>query len=166
MFKNFIASSIFLLFLLGFIYPTEKENTNLFDYCFSLEKILARNTLESTNKVDGTIKKLSKGLASLGIENSRGNLTEQIINSHKKSENNLFIKVIPTKIYCLSGYWIEKFKPGTFEKIFFEKNKKVIEDSYKDIEMNFKNDVNDLIDDFNKGYKTIKKEFNNILELQ
>ena len=44
MFKLLI-SSIFIISFFGLIYPSEKENTNLANYCFSLEKIVAKRNI-------------------------------------------------------------------------------------------------------------------------
>ena len=66
--KKLLIPSVFVISLFGLIYPTEKENTNLTDYCFSLEKILAKNAFESKKNIDGTSKMIVKGLASFGIE--------------------------------------------------------------------------------------------------
>ena len=80
--KKLLIPSIFIISLFGLIYPSEKENTNLTDYCFSLEKIIAKNTFESKKDLDGTTKMLAKGLVSFGMENSRGNLTTNIIDTY------------------------------------------------------------------------------------
>ena len=45
--KKLLIPSIFVISLFGLIYPTEKENTKFTDYCFSLEKIVTKNTFES-----------------------------------------------------------------------------------------------------------------------
>ena len=167
MFRKLLLPSIFIFGLVGIFYPTEKENTNLFDYCFSFEKILAKNTLESANNVDGRIVISSKVFASIGVENSRGNLIKAIIDSlksNKENLDNLLPKFIPTRIYCLSGYWVEKFVPGKFESIFYETSQEIIKESYKDFNENIKEDINEFILELNNGYEIIKEEFNNILE--
>ncbi len=167
MFRKLLLPSIFFLGLVGIVYPTEKENTYIFDYCFSFEKILAKNTLESANNIDGRIVISSKVLASIGVENSRGNLVKEIIDSlksNKENADNLLPNFIPTKIYCLSGYWIEKFFPGTFESIFYEASKEIIEKSYKDFNENVKEEINEYILELNNGYEVLKKEINNIIE--
>tara|TARA_S200000501_G_C20728536_1_gene701759 strand:+ start:310 stop:786 length:477 start_codon:yes stop_codon:yes gene_type:complete len=156
MFKLLIPS-VFIISLFGLIYPSQKENTQLTDYCFSLEKILAKNTFESKNKIDSNTKIIAKKLSSFGVENSRGDLTTKIIDTFKSDSEDSFVKLIPIKIYCLGGYWIEKFKPGTFESIFFEAIEEVIQETYEEIKDNIK-----LINDFNKGYKLLQEEFNNI----
>ena len=59
MFKKFFLTSFLLFGSLITIYPSKKENTNFFDYCYSLEKIIFRNSFEKTLKVSGIIKYLS-----------------------------------------------------------------------------------------------------------
>ena len=157
--KKLLIPSLFFIIIVGLIYPTEKENTNLTDYCFSLEKIIAKNTFDSKNKLDGTTKMIAKGIASFGVENSRGNLTKNIIDTFKSESDNYFVKYVPTKIYCLGGYWVEKFQPGTFESIFYEEIEQVVDESYKDLKEDIKDNLNNLINDFNKGYKYLKEEF-------
>ncbi len=162
--KKLLIPSVFIISLFGLIYPTEKENTNLTDYCFSLEKIVAKNIFESQENIDGTTKMIAKGLASYGIENSRGELTTNIIDKFKSESEDSLVKLIPIKIYCLGGYWIEKFQPGIFESIFYEEIEKVVEETYIDLKEDIKDNVNNLIIDLNKGYKSLQKEFNNIFD--
>ena len=51
MFKKSIFT-FFLLFLSFLtIYPSKRENTSLFDYCYPFEKILSRNSLEKSKKI-------------------------------------------------------------------------------------------------------------------
>ena len=164
MFKKLLVSSFFLIGFIGSIYPIEKENTKLFDYCFSLEKILIRNSLDNKKIVSGEIKIISKALASVGMDNSRGDLTKKIIDQYKISDESVLFSFVPTKIYCLSGYWIEKFRPGTFESIVYESSKEKVEEFYDEYGIILKNDVNDLMNDFNQQYKTIKKEFNRLFD--
>ncbi len=162
MFNKLLVTSFFGICLLGSIYPTDKENTKFFDYCFSLEKILVRNSLENKKNISNEIKIISKALASVGIKNSRGDLTRKIIDQYKTSDESLLLSFVPTKIYCLLGYWIEKFRPGTFESIVYESSKEKVEGFYNEYEIILRNDVNDLINDFNQQYKTIQKEFNRL----
>ena len=160
--KKLLIPSVFVISLIGLIYPTEKENSNLTDYCFSLEKIVAKNTFQSKKNIDVTTKMIAKGLTSFGIDNSRGKLTMNIIDTYKSESDNSIIKLIPTKIYCLGGYWIEKFQPGTFESIFYEAIEEVVEETYTDLKEDIKDNLNNLVEDLNKGYKSLQKEFNNI----
>ena len=164
MLKKILVPSFFLISLICSIYPTEKENTKLFDYCFSLEKILIRNSLESRKNVSGEIQIISKALVSVGMDNSRGDLTKKIIDQYKLSEDSGLISFLPTKIYCLSGYWIEKFRPGTFESIVYESSKEKVNEFYDEYGIILRNDINDLMNDFNQQYKTIKKEFNRLFD--
>ena len=46
MFKKFLLTSFLILSSLITIYPSKKENTNFLDYCYSLEKIISRNSGE------------------------------------------------------------------------------------------------------------------------
>ena len=162
MFKKILVSSFFLIGLIGSIYPTEKENTKLFDYCFSLEKILVRNSLESRKNVSDEIQIISKALASVGMDNSRGDLTKKVIDQYKTSDESLLLSFVPAKIYCLSGYWVEKFKPGTFESIVYESSKEKVNEFYEEYGLILKNDTNNLMNEFNQKYKMIKEEFNGI----
>tara|TARA_B100000579_G_scaffold422132_1_gene423769 strand:- start:1248 stop:1742 length:495 start_codon:yes stop_codon:yes gene_type:complete len=162
MFKKLLASSFLLIGLISSVYPTEKENTKLFDYCFSLEKILIRNSIENRKKVSSDIRIISKALATVGLDNSRGNLTKKIIDQYKTSDESVLFSFVPTNIYCFSGYWIEKYKPGTFESIVYESSKEKVEEFYSEYGIILRNDVNDLINDFNQQYKMIKKEFNRL----
>ena len=160
--KKLLIPSVFVISLFGLIYPTEKENTNLTDYCFSLEKIVAKNTFESKKNIEGTTKMIAKGFASFGIENTRGDLTTNIFDTYKSESFNSILKLIPTKIYCLGGYWIEKFQPGTFESIFYEAIEEVVQETYTDFKEDIKDNLNNLINDLNKSYKSLQREFNNI----
>ena len=92
-----------------------------------------------------------------GVNKTKGSLINKIINQYKTSKNSFILNVIPNKIYCFSGYWVEKVIPGTFESvIYYEGNKKINE--FKEI----KEEVDGLINNFNSEYKNIRKEFNSI----
>ena len=67
------------------------------------------------------------------------------------------IKLIPNKLYCLSGYWIEKAYPGTFESIFYSKIKKEINEF-----IDLKDQVDGVLNEINSEYKLIKKEFKSL----
>ena len=43
MFKKFLLSSLIFFGFIGVTYPSNKENTKPFDYCYSFEKIISRN---------------------------------------------------------------------------------------------------------------------------
>ena len=155
--KNLILFSFLLFFLIGIIYPSKKENTKIFDYCYSLEKILARNSIEKRKNISLKIKSISKDIVKFGVSKTKGYLVNKMIDQYKISKNSFIIKLIPTKIYCLSGYWIEKANPGTFESIIYVKSKKTINE-FKDL----KDEVEGIFNDINSEYKFIRKEFNSL----
>ena len=157
MFKNLFLTSFLLFSLISIIYPTKKEDTKLFDYCYSLEKILSRNSIQKRKNVSLKIKSISNDIAKFGVSKTRGRLIHKTIDNYKTSKNSKIIKLIPNKIYCFAGYWIENINPGTFESIFYSKSKKVINE-FKDL----KDEVDGIINDINSEYKVIKKEFNSI----
>ena len=155
MFKNLLFT--FFLFFSSFItiYPSKKENTNLIDYCYSLEKILSRNALEKNKNFSTKYKTLANDITLFGANKSKGALVNKIIDQYKNSKNLYFINFVPNKFICLAGYWIEDMNPGIFKSIFYEKSKQKI-NQYRDI----RNEVNEFIKDINSEYKSIKKEIN------
>jgi len=155
MFKKFILTSFLLLSSLITIYPSKKENTNFFDYCYSLEKIISRNTLEKSKNLSKNYKSLAKDITLFGTYKTKGTFANKIIDQYKKSKKLFIINVVPNQIYCLAGYWIEEVSPGKFESIFYEKTKQKINE-YK----NTKKEVDKFIKEINLEYKSIKKEIN------
>ena len=144
MFKNLLLT--FFLFFSSFvtIYPSKKENTNLIDYCYSFEKILARNSLEKSRNVSKKFKTFTEDLTLFSTNKTRGELAKEIIDRYKTSKKSNLISFLPNQFYCLAGYWIEKVKPGTFQSIFYEKSKQRI-NQYK----NLKKEVDQFIKDIN-----------------
>ena len=126
------------------IYPIKKENTKLFNYCYSLEKILSRNSIQKRRNVSLKVKSISKDIEKFGISKTRGRLINKMIDLYKTSKDSRMIKIIPNKLYCFSGYWIEKINPGTFESILYLKSKKVINE-FKDL----KDEVDGILNDIN-----------------
>ncbi len=155
MFKKLILTSFIILSLFSVIYPSKKENTKLFDYCYSLEKILFRNSILKRENLSSRITSFSKDISKLGINKTRGAFINKMIDQYKNSKNNLLINTFPNEFYCFAGYWIENAKPGIFEKIIFEKSKKTINE-FKDI----KGRLDNLINNIDSDYKSLKKEFN------
>ena len=155
MFKKFLLTSVLLLSSLITIYPSKKENTNLFDYCYSLEKIISRNTLEKSKNLSKNFKSLAKNINLFGTNKTKGTFVNKIIDQYKNSKKLFIITIVPNQIYCLAGYWIEEVSPGKFESIFYEKTKKKINE-YK----NTKKEVDQFIKGINLEYKSIKKEIN------
>tara|TARA_A100001388_G_C28553617_1_gene396042 strand:- start:205 stop:681 length:477 start_codon:yes stop_codon:yes gene_type:complete len=155
MFKNFILTFLLLFISFATIYPSTKENTNLIDYCFSLEKILSRNSLEKNKKVLKNYKTIAKDITLFGTKKTKGALVNKIIDQYKNSNKSFLITFVPNQFYCLAGYWIEGLNPGTFQSIFLDKSKEKI-NQYK----NIKKEVDDFINDINSEYKSIKGEIN------
>ena len=155
MFKNLVLTFFIILSSFITIYPSKKENTNLIDYCYSLEKILSRNSLEKSNNISKKYKTFAKNFTLYGTNKTKGTLVNKIIDQYKTSKKSFIITLVPNKIYCLAGYWIEEVKPGTFQSIFYDKSKERI-NQYKDI----KKEVDEFIKDINSEYKSIKKEIN------
>ena len=155
MFKKFLLTFVLLLSSLITIYPSKKENTNFFDYCYSLEKIISRNTVEKSNNLSKNFKTLAKDITLFGTKKTKGNFAHKIIDQYKNSKKLFIVTFIPNQIYCLAGYWIEEVSPGKFESIFYEKTKQKINE-YK----NTKKEVDEFIKEINLEYKSIKKEIN------
>ena len=155
MLKKFFLTSFLLVGAFITIYPSKKENTNFFDYCYSLEKIISRNSVEKSKTLSNNFKPLAKDITLFGSKKTKGNLANKIIDQYKKSKKSSIINFVPNKIYCLAGYWIEELSPGTFESIFYQKTKRKINE-YK----NTKQEVDEFIKGINLEYKSIKKEIN------
>ncbi len=157
MFKKLLLTFFLLLSSFITIYPSNREDTNLFDYCYSLEKILSRNALEKSRNLSNNVMPFINDFALLGTNKSKGALANRLINQYKNSKKLFIVTFVPNKIYCFTGYWIEKLNPGTFESILYEKSKQKINE-YKDI----KKEVDEFINDINSEYKLIKKEMNKL----
>ena len=157
MFKKLFLTCFLLISIIGFYYPSKKENTKIFDYCYSLEKILSRNSIKKRKNISEKVKSLAKDISKFGVNKTRGSLMNKMINQYKTSKNSLILNSIPNKIYCLSGYWVEKLMPGKFESVIYSKGKKRINEFRE-----FKEEVDGLMNNFNSEYKNIRKEFNSI----
>ena len=155
MFKKLFLTSFILLSSLITIYPSKKENTNFLDYCYSLEKIISRNTVEKNKLLLNNFTPLAKDIALFGTKKTKGTIANKIIDQYKNSKKLFIITLVPNKIYCLAGYWIEEVSPGKFESIFYQKTKQKINE-YK----NTKKEVDEFINGINLEYKSIKKEIN------
>ena len=155
MFQKFLLTSFLLLSALITIYPSKKENTKFWDYCYSLEKIISRNTVEKSKNLSNNFKPLATDIALFGTKKTKGTFANKIINQNKNSNKLFIITFVPNKIYCLVGYWIEELSPGKFESIFYQKTKQKINE-YK----NTKKEIDEFIKGINLEYKSIKKEIN------
>ena len=157
MFNNLLLTSFLFFSSFITIYPSKKENTSLFDYCYSLEKIITRNSFEKTKNISENFKNFAKEITLFGNKKTKGALVNKIINQYKNSKKLFFLTIVPNQFYCLGGYWIEQTNPGKFQSILFEKtNEKV--NQIKDI----KKEADKLIKDINSEYKSLKNEFNKL----
>ena len=153
MFKKLFLTFFLLFISFLTIHPTKKENTNLFDYCYSLEKILSRNSLKKSKNVQNKYQSFVKDITLFGTSKTKGEFVNKIIDQYKTSKKSFAIVLVPNKVYCLGGYWIEAVNPGTFQSIFYKKSKEEI-NKYK----NIKKEVDVFIRDINSEYKSIEKE--------
>ena len=152
MFKNLLLTFFIFFSSLITIYPSKKENTNLIDYCYSLEKIISRNLFEKSKNSSENYKTFAKDITSFGTNKTQGLLVNKIIDQYKTSENTFSISFVPNQFYCLAGYWIESLKPGIFQSIIYEKSKQKI-NHYK----NIKNEIDEFIQDINFEFNSLKK---------
>ena len=157
MFKNLFLTSFLLLILISIIYPSKKENTKLFDYCYSLEKIISKNSIEKRRNQPKKLMSISRDILKFGVNKTRGDLINNMIDKYKTSNNSQIIKLVPNNVYCYIGYWIENVRPGTIESILLAKSKEAINE-FKDL----KNEVDETLNDINSEYEVLKKEINNL----
>ena len=157
MYKKLIFTFVLIFGSLITIYPSKKEDTNFFDYCYSFEKILSRNSIDKSKNLSKKFKPFAKEITLFGTNKTKGSLVNKIIDKYKSSKKLFLITIMPNQIYCLAGYWIEEVNPGAFKSIFYEKSQQKINE-YKDI----KKEVDAFIEDINSEYKFIKKEINNL----
>ena len=155
MLKKLLLTSFLIFSSLLSVYPSKRENTNFFDYCYSLEKIISRNSVERNKYLKKNFKPLAKSITLFGTNKTKGTFANKIINQYKSSKKLSIVTFVPNQIYCLAGYWIEVVNPGKFESIFYSKSKQKINE-YK----NIKKEVDEFIRDINLEYKSIRKENN------
>ena len=158
MFKSLLLTFFLLFSSFITILPSKKENTNLTDYCYSLEKILSRNSLKKSKNIQNKYKSFAKDITLFGTSKTKGEFVNKIIDQYKTSKKSFAIVLVPNKVYCLGGYWIEAVNPGTFQSIFYKKSKENI-NKYK----NIKKEVDLFIRDINSEYKFIEKEIKDFL---
>ena len=156
MYKKLLFTFVLFFGSLITIYPSKKEDTNLFDYCYSFEKILSRNSIEKSKNLSKKFKPFAKDITLFGTNKTKGSLVNKIIDQYKTSKKLFLITLVPNQIYCLAGYWIEEVNPGTFKSILNEKSQQKINE-YKDIKKGF----DGFLIDMNSEYKLKKKEINN-----
>ena len=151
MFKKFFLTSFLLFLIIGVYYPSKREKIRIFDYCYSLEKILSRNAIQKRKDISEKVKSLSRDISRFGVNNTRGSLMNKMINQYKTSKNSFILNIIPNKSYCFSGYWIEKVMPGKFESVIYDKGKKRINEFRE-----FKEEFDGLINKMINQYKASK----------
>ena len=159
MFKKLLLSSILFFTLVITIYPSKRENTEIFDFCYALENILSRNVIQKSKNTSRKFNSIQEDIAQFGVKKTKGVLVITIIDQFKTSKNSLLIKLFPNNMYCLGGYWIERAKPGTFKSIFYKKSKKVINEFRE-----FESEVDRFFNNINSEYKNFKKEFNTFFD--
>ena len=145
--------------LFGVIYPTRKEGTKIFDYCYSLEKSLSRNSLKRRVNVSKGVESITKDVINLGLSQTRGSLLINAIDQYKKSKNLFILNLIPNQLYCLVGYWTEEFKPGIFESIILQKGKQKLNE-LKDIE----DELDLFLRDVESEYENFKKDYDSFFK--
>ena len=155
MFKKIILTSFLLFSSFITTYPSEKENADFFDYCYSLEKIISRNSVEKSKNLSNDFKPYLKDIITFGTNKTKGALVNKIIDQYKISKKSYILSIIPNKFYCLVGYWVEEVSPGKFQSIIYDKSKQKI-NQYR----NTKKEVDTFFKDINLEYKSIKKEIN------
>ena len=158
MFKNLLLAFFLLFSSFITIFPSKKENTNLTDYCYSFEKILSRNSLKKNKNIQNKYKSFAKDITLFGTSKTKGEFVNKIIDKYKSSKKSFAIVLVPNKVYCLGGYWVESVNPGTFQSVFYKKSKEEI-NKYK----NIKKEVDVFIKDINSEYKSIEKEIKEFL---
>ena len=99
MFKNLLLTFLILFSSFITIYPSKKENTNLIDYCYSLEKILSRNSFEKSKNISKNFKDYLEDINSFGTNNQV--LVKKIIDQYKNSKI-IYFNFVPNEIYCLA----------------------------------------------------------------
>ena len=144
MFKKFLFTSFLILSYIIIVQPSKKENTNFFNYCYSLEKIISRNTVEKSKNLLNNFKPLAKDITLFGTNKTKGTFANKMIDQYKNHKKLFIINFVPNQIFCLAGYWIEELSPGKFESIFYEKTKQKINE-YK----NKKKEVDEFIKEIN-----------------
>ena len=103
MFKKLLL--IFFLLFTSFItiYPSTKENTKLFDYCYTLEKIFFRNSVEKSKNISRKVKPYAKDINLIGTGKTKGAVVNKIVDQYKNSKKSLIISFFPNRVYCLTG---------------------------------------------------------------
>ena len=70
------------------IYPSTKENTKLFDYCYLLEKIFSRNSIIKSKNLSKKVKTYAKDITLIGTSKTKGASVNKIIDQYKNSKKH------------------------------------------------------------------------------
>ena len=97
MFRKLLLTFFLLFSSFITIYPSTKENTKLFDYCYNLEKILSRNSLEKSKNISRKVKNYAKDITLMGTSKTKGALVNKIIDQYKNSKKTLIINFVWNK---------------------------------------------------------------------
>ena len=95
MFKNLLLIFFLLFSTFITILPSKKENTNLTDYCYSLEKILSRNSLKKNKNIQNKYKSFAKDISLFGTSKTKGEFVNKIIDQYKTSKKSFVIVFVP-----------------------------------------------------------------------
>ena len=158
MLKKILFPFFFIFIFFAILYPTKQKNIELFNYCHSLEILLSSNSIKMRKNVSDRVRSTSKTITKFGISKTKGALINKMVDQYKSSKNSYIFSFLPNNLFCFAGYWIEFLKPGTFELVFFEKSKSKIKEL-----RDFKDGLDEFLNNINSEYKSIKKEFNRFL---
>ena len=86
MFKKLLFTFFLLFSSFITIYPSKNENINLFNYCYALEKIVSRNSVEKSKNLSKNFKAFAKDITLFGANKTKGDLADKIINQYKSSK--------------------------------------------------------------------------------
>ena len=100
MFKKLLLTFLLFFCSLISIYPSKKENTDLFNYCYSFEKILARNSLEKSKNLSKNFKNYAKDITLFGANKTKGFLANKIIDQYKNDKKIFFINLVHNQVFA------------------------------------------------------------------
>ena len=90
MFKKFLFTFFLIFSSLITIYTSKKENTNFLDYCYCLEKIISRNTVEKSKNLSKNFKPLANDIILFGTKKTKGKIANKIIDQYKNSKKIIY----------------------------------------------------------------------------
>ena len=99
MFKKLLITSFLLFSYLLATYPSKRENTKFLDYCYPLEKIISRNSVEQNKNPSNNFKLLAKDITLFGTNKTKSILANKIINQYKHSKKLFIVTLFQTKFF-------------------------------------------------------------------